>query len=94
MVDECSAKVHDSYMLTVNEKAAGCQPLSPPASEQVLKFISENQRLEGFSGEISEAVRQHRTDWAELEAVARRFGAQMPKRPADAATLEDLKTPR
>ena len=66
----------------------------PLPSEEDLKFISQNQQLEGFPGEITDAVRQHRTDWAELEAVARRFGAQMPKRPADAATLEDLQTPR
>ena len=50
--------------------------------EADLRFISENERLEGFSGEITEAVRQHRPDLKEIEAVARRFGAQIPKFPA------------
>jgi hypothetical protein len=81
-------------MLTVKEEAG--PTLSKPSlvPEEVLRFASQNQQLEGFPGEITEAVRQHRTDWAQLDAVARRFGAQMPKRPTDAATLEDLKTPR
>ena len=94
MVDESSAKAHDKDMLTVKVKDPPGQPQSPAVSERVLKLISENQRLEGFSGELSETVRQHRPDWAEIEAVARRFGAQLPKRPADAPTLESLKTPR
>ena len=81
-------------MLKTNERVE--QPVSEPivTQEEILKFASENQRLEGFPGEISEAARQHRPDWAEIEAVARRFGAQLPKRPTDAPPLESLKTPR
>ena len=82
-------------MLTVKEKDVRCQPQSPAVPEEVLKFISQNQQLEGFSGEITEDLRQHRTNWDELEAVARRFGAQLPKRPAvDTSPLEALKAPR
>lgn len=47
--------------------------------EADLRFISQNQQLEGFSGEITEAMRQHEPDMEELKAVAQRFGAQIPQ---------------
>lgn len=83
---------HNNFMSTV--KAGAERPLSEPAliREEVLKFASQNQQLEGFPGEITEAARQHRPNWDELEAVARRFGAQLPKRPLDDLTQESLKT--
>ena len=66
-------------MLSTKEIADQAQGESVALREAELKFISENQRLEGFSGEISEAVRQHRPNLEELQAVARRFGAQVPQ---------------
>lgn len=45
---------------------------------KVLRFISENQRLSGFSGRITAADRRHKTDMAEVAESARRFGAQIP----------------
>ena len=67
-------------MLSTKESSAKVQPESAPSWDAVLKFASENQRLEGFPGEISEAARQHRPKLEELQAVARRFGAQIPQR--------------
>ena len=66
-------------MLSTKEIADQAQGEPVALREAELKFISENQRLEGFSGEISEAVRQHRPNLEELQAVARRFGAQIPQ---------------
>ena len=81
-------------MLTVKESEARAPVPQPVLSEEDLKFASQNQQLEGFPGEITEAARQHRPNWDELEAVARRFDAQLPKRPVDDLTQESLKTPR
>ena len=69
-------------MLSTKESSAKVQTQTQPATswDEVLKFASENQRLEGFPGEISEAVRQHRPNLEEIQAVARRFGAQVPQR--------------
>ena len=62
------------------KETSATTPQKPAASwDAQLKFVSENQRLEGFSGEITEAVRQHRPNLEELQAVARRFGAQVPQ---------------
>ena len=66
-------------MLSTKESGAKVQAKPAPSWDEVLKFASENQRLEGFPGEISEAVRQHRPNLEELQAVARRFGAQIPQ---------------
>jgi hypothetical protein len=66
-------------MLSTKENSAEV-PTQPATSwDEVLKFASENQRLEGFPGEITDAVRQHRPNLEELQAVARRFGAQVPQ---------------
>jgi hypothetical protein len=46
-------------------------------SEADLKFISENQRLEGFSGEITDAVRNHVPDLAELRQAVEQFQAKI-----------------
>jgi hypothetical protein len=47
-------------------------------SEQVLKFVSENQRLEGFSGQITEETATHQPDMEEIAQSAKRFNAQVP----------------
>lgn len=67
-------------MLSTKESSAKVQCQPAAAQDADLKFISENQRLEGFPGEINDAVRQHRPNLEELQAVARRFGAQVPQR--------------
>lgn len=46
-------------------------------SEADLKFISDNQRLEGFSGQITDAVRNHVPDLAEIRAAVERFRARI-----------------
>jgi hypothetical protein len=81
-------------MLTAKESDKRPSSESTVSREDVLKFASQNQQLEGFPGEISEAARQHRPNWEELEAVARRFGSQMPQRPAETLASESIKTPR
>ncbi len=53
--------------------------------EADLRFISQNEQLEGFSGEITEAVRQYQPNLEELKAVSQRFGAQI---------LQDVPLPR
>ena len=80
MVIDCSERrVHTYAMLSTKESGAKVRTQAAVSLEAELKFISENQRLEGFSGEITEAVRQHRPNLEELQAVARRFGAQIPQ---------------
>ena len=63
-------------MLTTKDNSPVAAPRASASSEADLKFISENQRLEGFSGEITEAVRQHVPDLAELKAATQRFLSQ------------------
>ncbi len=65
-------------LTTKDNQAAKSKVLSVP-TEADLKFLSENQRLEGFSGDIAPDLRQHVPDMNELEAVARKFGAQVPQ---------------
>jgi len=69
---------HNYNMLTTKESGAKVSKDPTAALEADLRFISENQRLEGFSGDITEAVRQHRPDLEELRAVSKKFGAQVP----------------
>lgn len=69
---------HTYRMLTSKESAAKAQATTGPAWADVLKFASENQRLEGFPGEVSEAAKQHRPNMEELVAVSKKFGAQIP----------------
>lgn len=66
-------------MLSTKESSAKTETQPALSWDDVMKFASENQRLEGFPGEISEAARQHRPSLEELQAVARRFGAQIPE---------------
>ena len=66
-------------MLTTKESGAKLPQGQKTSLDADLKFISENQRIEGFSGEISEAARQHRPDMEEIKDVARKFGAQVPQ---------------
>ena len=68
-------------MLTTKESGAKVESVKSSSWDAVLKFASENQRLEGFPGEISEAARQHRPDMEEIKDVARKFGAQIPQTP-------------
>ena len=70
---------HDYLMLSTKDTRADARTGVTVSLEEELRFVSENQRMEGFSGEITEAVRQHRPDLKEIEAVARRLGAQLPK---------------
>ena len=75
---------HDYLMLSTKDIRAKTPTEVADSLESELRFISQNQRLEGFSGEITDTVRQHRPDLKEIEAVARRLGAQIPKFPAPA----------
>lgn len=70
---------HNYNMLTTKGSGAKVSKEPTAALEADLRFISENQRLEGFSGDITDAVRQHRPDFQELQAVSKKFGAQMPQ---------------
>ncbi len=79
MVDLHSKLAHNYRMLTTKESGAKLPKGQKTSLDADLKFISENQRLEGFPGEISDAVRQHRPDMDELVAVSKKFGAQIPK---------------
>jgi hypothetical protein len=47
-------------------------------SDEDLKFISENQKLAGFSGRITNATATHEVDMDEIAESAKRFGAQIP----------------
>ena len=75
---------HDYPMLSTKDTRANARTKGAVPTEAELRFISQNERLEGFSGEINEELRQHRPDLKEIEAVARRLGAQIPKFPAPA----------
>lgn len=66
-------------MLTTKESGAKLPKGQKVSLDADLKFISENQRLEGFPGEISDAVKQHQPNMDELVAVSKKFGAQIPK---------------
>ena len=66
-------------MLSTKESGAKVRSTTGSSQEAVLKFASENQRLEGFPGEISEAARQYRPDMEHLKAVSKKFCAQIPK---------------
>jgi len=46
---------------------------------QVLKFISDNQKLAGFSGHISKEVASCEPDLQQIAGSAKRFVAQVPK---------------
>lgn len=43
-----------------------------------LKFTSDNQKLEGFSGQISEKTAGHSPNMAEISESAAKFKAQIP----------------
>ena len=73
---------HTYRMLTTKESVVKKVDNTSASPEAVLKFASENQRLEGFPGEISEAARQYRPNLEELQAVSQKFGAQVPRDPA------------
>jgi hypothetical protein len=47
-------------------------------SKDVLKFVSENQRLSGFSGRITKKIAMHEPDMNKIVASAKRFNAQIP----------------
>lgn len=50
----------------------------PTPSAQDLAFLSENQQIEGFPGNVTERVANHRPSLEEIVASAKRFGAQIP----------------
>ena len=68
---------HDYLMLSTKDSRANV-PIEV-SLEADLRFISQNQQLEGFSGQITEAMRQHKPNMEELKAVSKRFGAQIPQ---------------
>ena len=70
---------HDYLMLSTKDTRAKNPTGVTVSLEAELRFVSENQRLEGFSGEITEAVRRYQPSFEELKAVSERFGAQIPK---------------
>ena len=82
MVDHGNNLEHTYLMLTTKESRLKQRDNTSASPEAVLKFASENQRLEGFPGEISEAARQYRPNLEELQAVSKKFGAQIPRDPA------------
>ena len=45
-----------------------------------LRFASENQKLAGLPGVITDEVRKHRPDWDAIVQSAKRFGAQVTPR--------------
>jgi hypothetical protein len=47
-------------------------------SKETLRFISENQRLSGFSGRITKKTAVHEVDMDEIAASAKRLNAQIP----------------
>lgn len=73
---------HTYRMLTTKESRVKNAQSPAEKLEAELRFISQNQQLEGFSGEISEATRQYRPNLEELQAVSKKFGAQIPRDPA------------
>ena len=52
--------------------------MHPRASEEDLQFVSENQKMAGFSGRITRAIAKHQPDMQEIASSARRFNAQVP----------------
>jgi hypothetical protein len=70
-------------MLTTTKHAAKRELTATPpprvrVSRQDLEFVSANQQLEGFPGQITEAVAGHEPDMREIVESARRMGAQVP----------------
>jgi len=61
---------------------------------EVLKFISENQKLAGFSGHISKETANYEPDMQEIARSAKRFGAQIPKRRSKTKALVVLRNGR
>jgi hypothetical protein len=49
-----------------------------PLSSEILRFISENQQLAGFSGRISHETATHQVDMDAIAASAKRLKAQIP----------------
>lgn len=70
---------HTYLMLITKGSAAKVEAGTDASWDDVLKFASKDQRLEGFPGEISETARQYRPDMERLRAVSKKFGTQIPK---------------
>jgi len=51
-----------------------------PITEEDLRFASANQKLAGFPGAITDAMRNHRPDRDAIVKSAERFGAQVSPR--------------
>ena len=66
-------------MKHATNRGATATPQQPAgASLKDLEFVSANQRLEGFAGEITEAVAAHGSNVEEIVETAKKFGAQVP----------------
>jgi len=61
-------------MIVVNKPMPAPQHVPP----EVLPFISENQKLSGFSSHISEKTASFVPDMAQISNSAKRFKAQVP----------------
>ena len=46
--------------------------------KEVLKFVSESQKLAGLSSHISEATASYAPDMDKIRKAAKKFGAQVP----------------
>jgi hypothetical protein len=70
-------------MLTTTKHAAKRELTATPpprvrVSRQDLEFVSANQQLEGFPGQVTETVAVHEPALRDIAESARRFGAQVP----------------
>jgi hypothetical protein len=54
------------------------EPQQAQVPPEVLKFISENQKMAGFSGHISRETASYKPDMSQISNSAKRFGAQVP----------------
>jgi len=68
-------------MLTTKDAPKQAPTASPPAPRRNLsadlQFISDNQKLEGFSGRISAEVAAYRPDLKEIAASVEQFREQL-----------------
>ncbi len=59
-------------------KSASSATQVAAALKRDLEFVAANQQIEGFSGEITEAIVNHQPDLAAISEAAQKFRAQVP----------------
>ena len=64
--------------MRLTKKKSAAAYLSESKKEQILKFISENMQLSGFSGKITPEIMKYEPDMKEIAESARHLGAQVP----------------